>query len=83
MHMSKAHTSSAPLGQERSYGAFNFKFAYILLAAAANGSAWFLISFLVCSFFGGVASLTVPVAVGLLSGGASFIALLALSSSQR
>lgn len=80
MHWPKAHTSSAPLGRER---AFAYKFAYILLAAISNGLAWWLLSLFVCSFVGGLAGSTVPAAVGLISGGASFIGLLALSISQR
>jgi hypothetical protein len=83
MHLSKAHTSSAPLARERSHDAFTHRFAYILLAAIANGSAWWLLSLFVCSFFGGLAGSTVPVAVGLVFGGASFIGLLALSNSQQ
>ena len=83
MHFSKAHTSSAPLGRERNYEAFTLKFAYILLAAIANGSVWYLISLAICSFFEATAGLTVPVAVGLMSGAASLIVLLALSASQR
>jgi len=67
MHLSKAQAPSAPLGRERcyrSYEAFTCKVALILLAAIVNGSAWWLLSLLVCTFFGGLAGSTLPVAVG-------------------
>jgi hypothetical protein len=79
MHLSKAHTSSASLGRERSYDTFAFKFAYILLAAMANGSAWWLLASIVCSFVGDLAGSAIPAAVGLMTAGATFVGLLALS----
>jgi hypothetical protein len=55
----------------------------ILLAAIANGAAWWLFSLLACSFIADVGGSAVPAAVGLIAGVASFIALLALSGSQH
>jgi hypothetical protein len=79
MHLSKAHTSSASLRHERTYDAVGHKFAYILLAAVANGSAWWLLTAVVCSFVGDLASSSVPAAVGLITAGATLVGLLALS----
>src|SRR6185312_7913657 len=77
MHSSKAHISSAPLAREHNYDAFSYRSACILLAAIANGSAWWLLSLFVCSFFEALAGSILPLAVGLVSGCVSFIVLLA------
>ena len=71
------------LGHERSWDSLTYNLAYILLAAVANGSAWFLLSLFVCSFWGALSVFTISLVTGLIAGGASFIGLLALSFSQR
>ncbi|MDX2205212.1 MAG: hypothetical protein NW223_20870 [Hyphomicrobiaceae bacterium] len=82
MHFLKAHTPPVPLGRERGYEGFAYKFAYILLASVANGLAWWLISALGCYLFALRGGHTIALTTGLIAGGMTFVGLLALSTNN-
>jgi hypothetical protein len=79
MHVSKAHPSAGCPGRERTYDALSYRITYIMLAAVANGTAWWLLATVFCSFVGSAAGSAVLAAVGLIAAGATFVFLLALS----
>src|SRR5262245_46329151 len=83
MHSPKAHVTSVPQGREQSFDVFAHRSALTLLAAIANGSAWWMLSLFVCSFFENLTGSILPFGVGLVSGCASLIVLLAAAKCDR
>lgn len=79
MHFSKAQSVAASWERTRSRDGFAFKFFCILLAAIVNGLAWWGLASGVMYLFGQSAVSNVPAAIALVTGGVTFVGLLAVS----
>lgn len=83
MHVSKAQSTTASWDRVRGRDGFAFKFTCILLAAVTNGAAWWALSSMAVYFFGQPQFPNVPAATALVTGGVTFVGLLAVSSAMR